>query len=149
MEGGAPAVSKRQAEPLAEHADKRQTKVRGQAADRVVWLIDELAAGLGVDAVGVAIGADAAAEPRPGFDEMHQGAAPRQLEGRAQSGEAAASDDDAHLMEGRHAKAGTAGPTCVRRWEPRRTGRPDRRRQRDYEPAPARYGCSEAINASS
>ena len=63
MDGGAAAVPERQAEPGAEHAHERQPKARGQAADRVVRLIDELAAGLGVDAVGVAIGADAAAEP--------------------------------------------------------------------------------------
>src|SRR5204863_10060272 len=131
MNGGAATLLQRQAEAGAQHADEGKVQARRQGADRVVRLVDELAASLGVDAIDVAPGADAAAERGARLDEMHAHAAPRQLVGRAEPGEATAGDDDTHVTQGGHTSAGAADPACVRRWEPRRTRRPGPRRPRE------------------
>ena len=110
----------------AKDADQRQPQRRGERPDGVVWSIDELAAGFGVDAVGVADGVHAPAQSMARLDDVHGRASPGEIEGGAQAGEPAADHDDTGRVthDGRLPERPVR--RCVRRWEPRRTGRPDR-----------------------
>ena len=91
------------AEAIAQDPGERQSQLAGQLADLLLRLVDHVAAGFGVLAVGEAVAdrPDAAAHAVARLDDGHGRAHGREVVGGGQPREAGAGDEDRHAGEGR------------------------------------------------